>query len=124
MTDRPEGEDNRARWGLYSPKSAMDRDILMFVTGAYVGPALEESDDWTDPETDSPKNIWGFWGGFFDWLVPDKVKAWFSNRPGFDSYKEGSADLLALIEKLDAEPDPSFYDKYYSNPDNEGYGYL
>ena len=39
MTDRPEGETNKARWGIYSSRAAMDRDILILVTGAYVGPA-------------------------------------------------------------------------------------
>ena len=41
MTDRRDDEDNRARWGMYTPRSAMDREILIFVTGAYVGPAQD-----------------------------------------------------------------------------------
>ena len=42
MTDRSDDESNRARWGIYSPRSPMDRDILIFVTGAYVGKALDD----------------------------------------------------------------------------------
>ena len=38
MSDRPEGETNKARWGIYSSRAAMDRDILILVTGAHVGP--------------------------------------------------------------------------------------
>ena len=41
MTDRRSDEDNRARWGMYTPRSAMDREILIFVTGVYVGPAQD-----------------------------------------------------------------------------------
>jgi hypothetical protein len=37
MTLRKSTEVNKARWGFYSPGSAMTVDILMFVTGAYVG---------------------------------------------------------------------------------------
>jgi hypothetical protein len=38
---RPPDNENHARWGFYSPGiGAMDRNILIFVTGAYVGPAL------------------------------------------------------------------------------------
>ncbi|GKY91432.1 hypothetical protein MPSEU_000115500 [Mayamaea pseudoterrestris] len=38
MTDRLDSETNKARWGFYSPGRAMDRDMLMFVTGVRVGP--------------------------------------------------------------------------------------
>ena len=39
--DRANDESNQYRWGLYSPREAMDRDILILVTGVYVGEARE-----------------------------------------------------------------------------------
>jgi len=41
FTDRKDSEQNGFRWGFYSPKSAMDRDIVIFVTGVYVGQPLD-----------------------------------------------------------------------------------
>ncbi len=41
FTDRRDDERNHFRWGFYSPKSAMDREILILVTGVYVGVPLE-----------------------------------------------------------------------------------
>ena len=41
FTDRKDDETNHFRWGFYSPKSAMDRDILILVTGVYVGKPLD-----------------------------------------------------------------------------------
>jgi hypothetical protein len=40
FTDRKDEERNHFRWGMYSPKSAMDREILILVSGVYVGKAL------------------------------------------------------------------------------------
>jgi len=41
MTDRGGSSAlNHARWGFYSAGSAIDREILVFVTGVYVGKAL------------------------------------------------------------------------------------
>ncbi len=44
FADRKDSEKNSFRWGFYSPRSAMDRDILIFVTGVYVGQALNTVD--------------------------------------------------------------------------------
>lgn len=41
FTDRKDTEKNSFRWGFYSPRSAMDRDILILVTGVYVGQPLD-----------------------------------------------------------------------------------
>lgn len=40
FSDRKDDERNHFRWGMYSPKSAMDREILILVTGVYVGKAV------------------------------------------------------------------------------------
>ena len=41
FANRTDDEENVPRWGLYSPRSAMDRDILIFITGAYAGKAQD-----------------------------------------------------------------------------------
>lgn len=41
FTDRKDNETNHPRWGIYSPRSAMDREILILVTGVYVGKPRE-----------------------------------------------------------------------------------
>ena len=38
MARRLDTDVNKARWGFYSPGSAMDREVMLFVTGVYVGP--------------------------------------------------------------------------------------
>lgn len=101
MTDRPLEDDNRARWGLYTPTSAMDRDILILVTGAYVGPARIQGEDSTkwgemNVELDIPEDL----------IVTD-YDGWLSSHPD-----------------VDAEPNPAFLEDYYSNRDNSGYGYI
>jgi hypothetical protein len=55
MTNRTDKDINKARWGFYSPGSAMDRDILLFVTGAHVGPMLV-SDSPSAVPTSSPSD--------------------------------------------------------------------
>jgi len=52
MADRLDNETNRFRWGMYSAGSPMDRDILILVTGAYVGPALKYKNDTNDQAID------------------------------------------------------------------------
>ena len=65
MTDRPTTDENRARWGLYSPASAMDREILILVTGAYVGPeggytdtSTKRTGDSDNPNAKEMSDIW------------------------------------------------------------------
>lgn len=44
FTDRKDTETNHPRWGFYSPRSAMDCDILILVSGVYVGKAQGDVD--------------------------------------------------------------------------------
>lgn len=128
MTDRPEGEKNRARWGLYTPKSAMDRDILLFVTGVYVGPAQFENPEYAESREeiffgDAKPEQTTFWGQVLDWLVPDAIMSWFS--PDDDTAElSDNVELQKLKQELDSEPDESFLEEYYSDPTNDGQGYF
>ena len=94
MTDRPEGETNKARWGLYSPKAAMDRDILILVTGAYVGPAGEGSSV-SEEE-----------GSFYDNAIV------------------GGNPLVANLDDIEQNPDREYLEEWYSDPANDGYGFF
>lgn len=84
MTDRPEGEANHARWGLYSPKAAMDRDILIFVTGAYAGPAgegaevSEESNAIYDDSTEANPTSEN-WGDVAEDSNAEFLEEWYSD---------------------------------------------
>ena len=118
MTDRPEEDDNRARWGLYTPRSAIDRDILMFVTGAYVGPAGEGP---TSPATASTMS---FWEQLIACFVPDWVQSWFSRDDPEDNSQQLQDDIQYITQQFGAEPDPEFLSQWYDNPENDGYGFF
>lgn len=101
MTDRPEEDDNRARWGLYSPRSAMDREILILVTGAYVGPYRLTQQDGDKPGDELS-------------LVP----------PGTLDDDEEINEEIPTWQGFDDEPDPDILLHWNSDPSNDGYGYV
>lgn len=120
MTDRPLEDVNRARWGLYTPRSAMDRDILIFTTGVYVGPAKFDDGSTTDiqREGDAP----GLWGKLIKWLGNGKMDSWFSWSDVKDSMT--FEEMESLQQELDAEPDSAVLDSYYAENENDGYGFI
>lgn len=121
VTDRPEKADNRARWGLYSPKSAMDRDILIMVTGACVGKSGSCSQIAREGSDGAGS------GGGGEWLRswPSRMKSWLSpGETNNNNYGEEEGSSFSISD-VDDEPDPEFLAEWYSSDrKNDGYGYF
>jgi hypothetical protein len=152
MDDRPREDKNHARWGLYSPTSAMDREILILVTGAYVGPEGGYTDEVSvnkkETVTPSPKteekDVAKKRNGDADTSVSKMeqtgfLSKWPIKNSGIDqaSEKYQPADNFTPLPSTRSEdtteneidyqyydPDPTFLKKYYSDHLNMKNGFF
>lgn len=97
-TDRRDDEYNHARWGPYLAPRPVDRDILIFVTGAQIQKVGSSKDK---PEKGT--------GPGHSLCVPDEEN------------EEGDFDRDYTNVP---EPDPEFLARWYGNPANDGYGFF
>lgn len=115
MTDRPEEDFNHARWGLYTPKSPIDRDILILVSGAYAGPV----------QSAESVHESGIFDDVISWIDPEALQAWFTSYFGDgDSTSYLGPDIGNDGRIQDSEPSAEFLKLWYDNEENSGYGYF